>query len=223
MVRAAFIGDSGRVSSHARSVHGSDDRAAASHVRGSGRHRARRGAVGDESGPAVRAPRQQSPFGEIAGWHVAADPFRKVLRAGVDSAGGCRHHRAGRARHHEPRGRALRQQPGVQAESRRRAERPSSRRVVRQRHAAAQWLGVRTGLSRGGRGGPGGVGRGGKAVPVRARNHLPRPAARHVQVPVQRDLSRGEERAGGCLDEHGSVKGQGTRTRDKGQGTRNRD
>ena len=60
-------------------------------------------------------------------------------------------------------------------------------RMVRLEDAAAQRLGMGPGLPRRRRGdGRGGAWQG-QGVPVRAGDHLPRPAARHVQVPLQRD------------------------------------
>ena len=44
-------------------------------------------------------------------------------------------------------------------------------------------------------------GREGQVLRVRAGDHVPRPAARHLQVPVQRDLPEREDAGGG--DRHG--------------------
>src|SRR5215831_14492467 len=60
--------------------------------------------------------------------------------------------------------------------------------MVRFRPAAAQRLGMGPGLSEGLRCRCGRASREGKAVHVWARDYLSRTAARHVQVPVQRNL-----------------------------------
>ena len=91
-------------------------------------------------------------------------------------------------------GRLLRQQPDVPPRAGRGAEGREGRRVVRLPDAAAQRVGVGPELPRGRRGGRRGQRRQGQGVPVRARGDVPRPAARHVQVRVQRDLPAGRRR-----------------------------
>ena len=59
-----------------------------------------------------------------------------------------------------------------------------ARGLVRLEDAAAIRLGLGSALSPGRHGGGGGAGRQGQGVPDRAGDHLPRAAARHVQVPV---------------------------------------
>ena len=68
-----------------------------------------------------------------SGRHHAAAAVGEVLRAGLGAPGRGRQHRADRARHDQPAGRVLRQQPGVPARAGGGAEGRAARRVVRQR------------------------------------------------------------------------------------------
>ena len=70
------------------------------------------------------------------------------------------------------------------------ARRRHARRVVLQRRAAAQRMGLGAAVSRKRRRGRRCAGRPGPCAAVRPGDHLPRAVARHVQVPVQRDLLR---------------------------------
>ena len=78
--------------------------------------------------------------------------------------------------------------PVFRLDARRGAQGREAGRVVRLPRAAAQRLGVGPELPGRRRGGGRGAARQGQRVPVRPGGDVPRPAARHVQVGLQRDL-----------------------------------
>ncbi len=123
-----------------------------------------------------------------AGWRRARAAARQVLRAGFDPAGGGGQHVAARIRLRDRGRRAVRKQSGAGAGPERRARGRAAGGVVRRRAAAAVRLGVGSALPprRGRRGRC--LARQGPGAPVRPGDHVPRPAARHVQVPVQQHL-----------------------------------
>src|SRR5262249_56195782 len=115
-----------------------------------------------------------------------------VLRGGLDPGGGGRQGCAGGCGSSAAPRRVLRQLAGVSLEAGCGASRNQGGCVVRQRVAAAQRLGVGPELSRGRRGGGRGELRQGQGLLVRTGDHVSRPAARDVQVLVQRDLRADE-------------------------------
>ena len=134
----------------------------------------------------------------------ASAAAHQVLHPRLDPAGGRGQHQPARLRLREAGRRVLRQQPGACS------WRPSaalggvkpvawfdSKEPLRSGWAWGQHY-----LDGGAAGVDATLGKG-KVLPVRARDHLPRPAARHLQVPVQQHLRR--HRAGG----RGTSRGDG--------------
>ncbi len=123
-----------------------------------------------------------------------APRHRAVLRAGVDPPREGGHRAPAGPRPASGYRRLLRQQPGLHAAPGRPGPRPHADRVVRFADAPAQRVGVGTAAPRARRGDRRGAGGEGHPRAVRPGDHVPRPAARHVQVPLQRDLPAPQER-----------------------------
>ena len=133
---------------HARRLHGGADRSAAAQVPRGRRHDPR---VGRSS--MNLAQLMQLPVGSHLAEKLADGTSGRCRRRSSTCPARCcgspSTPRADRARRHQPGRRVLRQQPGVQAGARRGAEGRAAGRVVRQRHAAAQRLGLGPGLPAG--------------------------------------------------------------------------
>ncbi len=122
--------------------------------------------------------------------HRAAPAAGEVLHPRLDPARGGGPGAARRVGDGRPRRRDVRREPGAAPGPRRGRAGRAPHRLVRHRAAAAQRVGV--GAAVPGRRHRRGRGRRGPrhAVPVRPRDRLPRPAARHLPLPVQRPLLR---------------------------------
>ena len=133
------------------------------------------------------------------GWHRAgrtrerrgaAVAERQVLRAGVRVVDGRRSLPSAGVRVRCHGGRDVGEQPRAEAGPGRGAQRREGGRLVRFRHAAAQRMGVGPAVSEGAGHRARRELRQGQGVHLHAGDHLPRPAARDVQVPLQRNLLR---------------------------------
>ena len=146
----------------------------------------------------LELPHRQPSGGALAGRQRAAAAIGEVLRARLGAARGRRHHGAARARGRPTRSTcssttARCSSSGPTPRSRASGRSRGSTRATPLRSGWAYGQGYLKGgvaVARGSR-------RQGQALSVRPGDHLPRAAARHVQVPVQRDLSGGRGRPGG--------------------------
>src|SRR5262249_45598478 len=147
---------------------------------------------------------RKSPGRTVVRRQRTTGPDGKVLRARVCAAGRGGHVSAPRSWIREARRRVFRQRSRVLAWSGGGAEGGTSRRLVRPSNACAKWVGLRTRLPEWGSGSRRRRGGQGETVHVCPGNHVPRSAPRHLQVPVQRDLSGGEDDVGGVEHERGA-------------------
>ncbi len=147
--------------------------------------------------------------------HRAARAAREVLRAGIGAARGRRCLAPAGLGHGDAGRRVLRQQPGLQARSVSRARGRDARGLVRLRGAVAQRVGMGPVVPRRWRRGGGREGGQGPGVPLRPRDHVPRAAARHVQVPVQRSVPGHGNAGSGCRTGGGDPLGRSARLDDR--------